>query len=88
MNRYYTSNREPLQETRIQLPAAREREAEGMAEEATQIQANGQTGQLPEFWESLGPNSGWLGGRARAGSAGRTTSTAWCRSPTCSTTRS
>ncbi len=27
-----------------------------------EIQANGLTGHLPEFWEDLGPNSGWLGG--------------------------
>jgi len=31
-----------------------------------QIQANGLTGHLEEFWPDLGPNSGWLGGSGEA----------------------
>ena len=31
-----------------------------------QIQANGLTGHLDEFWPDVGPNSGWLGGTAES----------------------
>ena len=31
-----------------------------------EIQANGLTGHLDEFWPNLGPNSGWLGGSVEA----------------------
>ncbi|MCC6485282.1 MAG: glycoside hydrolase family 127 protein [Armatimonadetes bacterium] len=35
---------------------------EGWLKRQLRIQADGQSGHLPEFWESLGPNSGWRGG--------------------------
>ena len=34
----------------------------GWLERQLRIQADALTGRLPEFWDSLGPNSGWLGG--------------------------
>src|SRR5215831_7272987 len=35
---------------------------EGWLRRQLQIQANGLTGHLDEFWPDLGPESGWLGG--------------------------
>ena len=35
---------------------------QGWLLEQLQIQADGLTGHLDEFWEDIGPNSGWLGG--------------------------
>jgi hypothetical protein len=59
--RYYP-NREPLPETAfIFLPLGSVKPT-GWLRRQLEIQARGQTGILPEFWESLGPNSGWLGG--------------------------
>ena len=34
----------------------------GWLRDQLQIQADGLTGHLDEFWEDVGPNSGWLGG--------------------------
>ena len=34
----------------------------GWLKRQLRIQADGLTGHLDEFWEDLGPNSGWLGG--------------------------
>ena len=59
----------------------------GWLKRQLRIQADGLTGHLDEFWDDLGPNSGWLGERARVGSAARTTLTGCCLWPTCSTTR-
>ena len=36
---------------------------EGWLRRQLQIQANGLTGHLPDFWADVGPNSGWLGGK-------------------------
>src|SRR5262245_39427380 len=35
---------------------------EGWLRQQLQIQADGLSGHLDEFWPDLGPNSGWLGG--------------------------
>jgi hypothetical protein len=35
---------------------------QGWLRQQLQIQANGLSGHLDEFWPDLGPNSGWLGG--------------------------
>jgi DUF1680 family protein len=36
---------------------------EGWLRRQLQIQADGLTGHLPDFWADVGPNSGWLGGK-------------------------
>ncbi len=62
MNRYYISNRKPIQETAFQFLPLGSVKPRGWLRRQLEIQAAGQSGHLPEFWESLGPNSGWLGG--------------------------
>ena len=62
MNRYYAHNRKPLQETAFHFLPLGSVKPRGWLKRQLQIQADGQTGHLPEFWESLGPKSGWLGG--------------------------
>ncbi len=55
-------NREPLIEIPfIELPIGSVK-PEGWLLNQLIIQANGLTGHLEEIWESVGPNSGWLGG--------------------------
>lgn len=62
MNSFYPGNRKPLpQTTFVPLPLGSVM-PEGWLKRQLRIQANGQSGRLPEFWESLGPNSGWRGG--------------------------
>ncbi|MDH7482813.1 MAG: glycoside hydrolase family 127 protein [Armatimonadota bacterium] len=62
MSSLYFGNREPLvQSAFIFLPLGSVK-PKGWLRRQLQIQANGQSGHLPEFWDSLGPNSGWLGG--------------------------
>jgi uncharacterized protein len=56
------SNRPPLQPNAFNpLPLGAVRPA-GWLERQLRIQANGLTGNLDEFWNDVGPNSGWLGG--------------------------
>ncbi len=62
MNTYYPAPRKPLPPSEFAfLPLGAVTPA-GWLRRQLRIQAEGQTGLLPEFWESLGPNSGWLGG--------------------------
>ena len=59
----------------------------GWLREQLRIQAEGITGHLDEFWPDVGPNSAWLGGPAKAGSADPTPATACFRWRICSTIR-
>lgn len=62
MNSYYVSNRDPLPPTAFcYLPLGCVK-PKGWLRKQLQIQADSLTGHLPEFWPSLGPESGWLGG--------------------------
>ncbi|MCU1293440.1 MAG: hypothetical protein JWP08_2290 [Bryobacterales bacterium] len=55
-------NRAPLKENAFNpLPLGAVRPL-GWLLQQEQIQANGLTGHLDEFWNDVGPNSGWLGG--------------------------
>ena len=45
-----------------------------------QVQANGLTGHLDEFWPSVGPDSGWLGGDGESWERGPIISMACCPS--------
>src|SRR5579862_957715 len=57
-----TPNRAPLQANALYpLPLTSVR-PRGWLLNQLQIQANGLSGHLDEFWPDLGPNSGWLGG--------------------------
>ncbi len=66
MNSFYVSNRKPLQESAFAFLPLGSVKPTGWLKKQLQIQANGQTGHLPEFWESLGPDSGWLGGEGES----------------------
>jgi len=61
-NRYYYQNRNPLPETAFVFLPLGSVKPRGWLRRQLEIQAQGQTGVLPKFWDSLGPNSGWLGG--------------------------
>lgn len=55
-------NREPLQQNAFNpLPLGAVR-PEGWLRSQEELQARGLTGHLGEFWNDVGPNSGWLGG--------------------------
>ncbi len=57
-----TSNRAPLQPNGFNpLPLGAVR-PQGWLKSQEAIQAGGLTGHLDEFWNDVGPNSGWLGG--------------------------
>ena len=62
MNKHYTTNRKPLPETAFAFLPLGSVKPKGWLKRQLQIQADGLTGNLPEFWRILGPNSGWLGG--------------------------
>src|ERR1700759_3628288 len=59
---YAAPNRAPLQPNAFDpLPLGAIRPL-GWLRAQEQIQASGLTGHLDEFWNDVGPNSGWLGG--------------------------
>ena len=62
MNAFYASNRDPLPETAFASLPLGSVKPTGWLRRQLQIQADGLTGNLPKFYEWLGPNSGWLGG--------------------------
>jgi len=62
MNAHYVLNREPLPETAFAFIPLGSVKPTGWLRRQLQIQADGLSGHLPDFWEWLGPNSGWLGG--------------------------
>lgn len=62
MNRYYVNNRKPLPETAFSFLPLGSVKPKGWLKEQLRIQADGQAAQLPIHWDSLGSNSGWLGG--------------------------
>lgn len=56
-------NREPLATTPyMELPLGSIQPA-GWLKDQLEIQRNGLTGHLDEFWSYVGPDNGWLGGR-------------------------
>jgi len=62
MNSFYVNNRPPLMPSEFCfLPLGSVRPS-GWLKRQLRIQAEGQSGKLPDFWDSLGPNSGWRGG--------------------------
>jgi len=62
MNSFYVNNRSPLPATAFSFLPLGSVKPKGWLRRQLQIQADSLTGHLPEFWDSLGPNSGWLGG--------------------------
>ncbi len=61
-NPKYITNRPPLSLTPfLELPLGAIEPA-GWLRDQLEIQAEGLTGHLGDFWEDVGPNSGWLGG--------------------------
>jgi DUF1680 family protein len=55
-------NRAPLAPNAMYLLPLTSIKPKGWLRQQLQIQANGLTGHLDEFWPDVGPNSGWLGG--------------------------
>lgn len=62
MNSFYPSNRPPLIGSAFCFLPLGSVKPRGWLRRQLEIQAAGLTGNLPKFWDSLGPNSGWLGG--------------------------
>ena len=62
MSNQYPMNKEPLQPSAFLFLPLGSVKPRGWLRRQLEIQANGPTGRLPDFWESLGPTSGWLGG--------------------------
>lgn len=62
MNSNYINNRPPLPATAFSFLPLGSVKPKGWLRKQLKIQADSLTGHLPEFWDSLGPNSGWLGG--------------------------
>jgi hypothetical protein len=62
MNSFYTNNRSPLPATAFSFLPLGSVKPKGWLKKQLRIQADSLSGHLPEFWDSLGPNSGWLGG--------------------------
>jgi hypothetical protein len=59
---HYAKNQTPLKSTPLlELPLG-SIEPKGWLRDQLEIQAEGFTGKLPDHWDDLGPNSGWLGG--------------------------
>ncbi len=56
------ANRAPLQPNAFNPLPLGAIEPQGWLRKQLQIQAGGLTGHLGEFWNDVGPNSGWLGG--------------------------
>src|ERR1700748_371070 len=56
------ANRSPLQQNAFDPLPLGAVQPEGGLRRQLEIQANGLTGHLGEFWNDVGPNSGWLGG--------------------------
>ena len=59
-----TKNRGPLLPNRFYMLPLASVKPKGWVARQLQIQADGITGHLDEFWSDLGPNSAWLGGLA------------------------
>ena len=55
-------NRAPLAPNAMYLLPLNSIKPKGWLQQQLQIQADGMTGHLDEFWPDVGPNSGWLGG--------------------------
>ncbi|MCA1606952.1 MAG: glycoside hydrolase family 127 protein, partial [Acidobacteria bacterium] len=55
-------NRQPLPQNAFYLLPLTSIKPRGWLRRQLQIQADGLTGHLDEFWPDVGPNSGWLGG--------------------------
>ncbi|MEI6916188.1 MAG: beta-L-arabinofuranosidase domain-containing protein, partial [Armatimonadota bacterium] len=62
MNSFYPSNRQPLPPSAFAFLPLGAVKPIGWLKDQLRIQADGQSGNLPKFWESLSPNSGWRGG--------------------------
>ncbi len=56
------ANRAPLRPNAFDPLPLGAIEPRGWLRRQLEIQANGLTGHLGEFWNDVGPNSGWLGG--------------------------
>lgn len=61
-----TPNRAPLQPNAFDLLPLTSVKPKGWLLRELQIQANGLSGHVDEFWPDLGPDSGWLGGKGES----------------------
>ncbi|MCC7352763.1 MAG: glycoside hydrolase family 127 protein [Anaerolineae bacterium] len=66
MEQPYVPNRAPLLPLAFSFLPLGAVKPRGWLRNQLQIQANGLSGHLDEFWPDLGPNNGWLGGSGEA----------------------
>ena len=62
MNSFYPNNRPPLAPSALSFLPLGSVKPKGWLRKQLEIQAASLTGNLPKFWDSVGPSSGWLGG--------------------------
>ncbi len=74
-------NRAPLEPNAFNSAASRSGASARLAAETGADQAAGLTGHLDEFWNDVGPNSGWLGGTGESWERGPYYLEGCCRSP-------
>jgi hypothetical protein len=65
-NSFYPANKAPLAQNAYSILPLGTVMPQGWLKQQLNIQAKSLTGNLPKFWKSLAPDSGWLGGKGES----------------------
>jgi hypothetical protein len=66
VNTFYPANKAPLPPSAYSILPLGAVMPQGWLKQQLNIQAKGLTGNLPKFWQDLGPDNGWLGGKGES----------------------